>query len=413
LTIFRSTLVPGDSDRNWSGVWDRGGGLLPSWTFAGRPVTPFQLSTIPLPQQWWDSPFHGGFRLPPNTTPGTYKLNPGGGDVDIRVIAAPKRSLVTIKPGHGTAAAVRAAVSRTVPVEITLEPGFHVWEAPVSFPDWVTVRADGATVLVVPNPGLNGYANVMMVPGHYFSWYGGTIVGEMPARVFHLDTLNNPVRVGGVVADVTIRRCNLSWGFADLLCRDVRFVNAGAAQTSPGMYLRCTWDGISPEFTHAFRYGGDAKLTNGGTLALIDLEFRNTDRGLCFYTTGGAITGGLFLNVAIRDVDHAPSDGECFLVEGDKAFDNNLILRLRSTGSRGSILQLDRVARGNLIRELSQDSYGRGVVLGSPWTTEPGKDVSRNEFVQAELRGGAFRAGPAVVNNTLDGIIMRPTEGVP
>jgi hypothetical protein len=383
---FRTHLVPDDPDRNWSYAWDRAG-KLPArpWAVAGKPVTSFRLASTNA-DDWWHQSYHGGFRLPPGLGAGTYPTPLG---FPVTVKAAPARRAIVV-PAWNSAVAVRQAFA-TGFLDVTLAPGEHVWDSPVAPPPWAVLRGHGATVRVL----LSGASyNPAVVPGDYLSVYGVTFVADTPAQVF----LGQPA-AGGVVADCTFRRIDLGWGFADVLVRDCAFVGCSVNSADPGLYLRCSFVGSAGQ-------GFYCMYPRVGNLAVIQCAFTRCNRGIVFSTANGDISDNLFLNL---DYVHCTRpDGELFLVEGQgkgHAFDRNLVIGLHSTGCTGSLVQLDEVARGNLVAWPFQDAPGRGLVLGSPWTDGQvaGKDVSGNEFYG--LGGWKPRVvlGASATGNTADG----------
>jgi hypothetical protein len=392
---FRTQLVPDDPDRNWVYAWDRNGKMPPGpWAVAGKPATPFYLGATNA-DLWWHRAYHGGVRLPAGLGAGSYQTALG---FPVTVKTAPTRRAIVV-PAWNSAAAVRQAFSAGF-LDITLAPGEHVWDSPLDLTryPWAVLRGYGATVRVL----LSGASyNPAVVPGDYLSVYGVTFVSDTTSQVF----LGQQVP-GGVVADCTFRRIDLGWGFADLLLRDCAFHDCSVNSADPGLYLRCSFTGSAGQ-------GFYCMYPRAANLAVIQCAFVRCNRGIVFNTANGDISDNLF--VAMDYIACTRPDGELFLVEGQgkgKAFDRNVIAGLHSTGCTGSLVQLDEVARGNLIAWPWQDAGG-GLVLGSPWTDGQvkGKDVSGNEFYG--LGGWKPRVvlGASATGNTADGVPLAATAG--
>jgi hypothetical protein len=384
---FRTQLVPDDPDRNWAYAWDRNGKMPPGpWAVGGRPATSFYLGATNA-DLWWHRAYHGGFRLPPGLGAGSYPTPLG---FPVTVKAAPPRR-ATVVPAGNSAAAVRAAFA-TGYLQVTLAPGEHVWDSPVATPPWAVIRGYGAVVRVL----LSGASyNPALCPGDHLSVYGVTFVADTPAQVF----LSQPV-AGGVVADCTFKRIDLGWAFAGALVRDCEFVSCSVNSADPGLYLRCSFTGSPGQ-------GFYCMYPRVANLAVIQCAFVRCNRGVVFNTANGEVADNLFLNLDY--VGCTRPDAELFLVEGQgagHAFDRNVIGGLHSTGCTGSLVQLDEVARNNLVAWPFQDAPGRGLVLGSPWTDGQvkWKDVSGNEFYGLDGWKPKVILGAAATNNTADGV---------
>jgi hypothetical protein len=411
MQAFRQSLVLGDSDRDWTYVWSRAGALrtwavgpnVGPWTVAGKPVATFCHGATNA-DLWWHQSFHGGFRLPDGTKPGPVAADCGGGVLNLIAMPAPKRKAVTV-PAGSPVAAVRDAFAKGNRY-VTLAAGEHAWDSPLDLAGypWAALRGYGATVRVLSN---GAAYNPAIYPGPFCSVHGVTFVSDVPSQVFGLPNMATPPGALGVVADVTCKRVNFGWGFdAGLLVRNTRFQWCGVNNAVPGMYLRCAFEGSPGQGW----WGGGPRI---GNTAVVQASFIRCDRGLVLTTKDGDIGDNLFVNFDYLGCTRP--DGELFLVEGNgagHAFDRNLIIGPHSTGCTGSLIQLDEIARGNLIWRPMQDECGGGIVLGSPWDDAqvPNKDVSGNAFEGMGAWKPRVVLGARAVGNTADGVPLASHE---
>lgn len=362
---FRTRLTIGDDDRTWTYLHSYAGGLDLTWTLGTVSGQAWPGSAV---EEWYDSSIHGGWTLPEGLKPGKYQLDTGAGSVALEVVAAPVRKKATI-PAGDSLKAVRKALNQGF-LDITLEPGEHVWGEMLALPGNCILRGYGATVrrAFVVNVGTNWPA--IYVGGQDISVYGVTFVYDRPGQVFYA----NPVVSGLVVADCTFKRCNFGFYMTGALIRDCTFDGGGAVIAPGGLWLRCKFNG--PSMQHAWSY-----WSGMGPVFMLDPVFTNTDRANVFNAAGGPIEDFLCVGLCCRGIDRTPNGNEIGLVEGAGAFRRATYLHTRISGCQSAFLQIASVGTDIFCRDFAM-SDGAGICLW--WGAY--ENVTFQDF---ELRNGA------------------------
>jgi hypothetical protein len=393
LNAFRTRLCA-EQDRDWTYFNTYDGSLASSWKIGGQAYTPF---LIPAVQLYYDSLYHGGYRLPANTPAGTLTVDCGRGiETTLTAIAPPARKATTIAAGS-TAAQVNAAIAAGY-LDVTLAAGLHQWEQMVSLPANVILRGHGATVQRLP---LNNYGTnwpCVLVTGQDVSIYGITWINDNPGGMV---LLANPTQAGLVVGDCAIRRCNLGFYFSGALIRDCVFDGGGAIPAPGGMYLRCHWIGPSVNMDPWQFWAGL------GSVQMVDCIFDKTQRGPVFNAGGGTISDCLFAGVECHDIVCGNNGDECWLCEGG-ALTRMVCLHCRVIGCDSATFQFTSGGSAILVRDFVQDG-GAGVQLDYA-DNSPTTGFTLEDF---ELRRcGIYCGSKATGNQFLNGSVIdfQPTR---
>ena len=156
------------------------------------------------------------------------------------------------------------------------------------------------------------------------------------------------------------------------------------------MWFRCRVDG--PSDFHGFH------SENGHRRAVIDLEMRNTNRGLNIRNGWGSNSDNLYVRVSFERVWGIANGCELVNFEGNPkgpGCDRNLFLNLRATSSPGEINFYNAPARDNLFYDGYFENSGGVCFYGQSGAVQTG-----NQFRDYEFRGGRLSFAPTATNNT-------------
>lgn len=365
---FRTNLVSGDPLRNWTAVWDRGG-RLPEFLWLNGSAGPIAgLGGDCLGRTQNGTAHHRRVVLPGGLPPGQYTLDCGqAGTVPLAVAAATERHVTSV-PGGWPTSTVQKIMDNGH--DVTLGPGEHVWDRAVTMPPGSSIRGYGAFVRRTPD---GDYGERVIVPGDNCTVEGITF--DCPGLLFHA----NPPTRGLVVRRVTFLGVDFGYGPREVLV-DSCDLAGSVTSAMPGLWWRTTIRD-TPAGGVAW-YGGAGYA---GDLALIDVDFHDTDRGPCF---ANGCTDCLFNCVRVWNVNRGNNGNESFGAEAGPLggeFSRNLILSYRYWNSEGAAVNFwDAACRDNLFRDFSADG-GFGVWLAG-WN---GAVQTGNVFEQFELRNGA------------------------
>jgi len=395
LGVFRTQLVIGDPDRDWTYLWSRFGNISTKYSLVtkdGISIARGDRFHLGWTCEWWEQLYHGGFR--PNyeaLLPGNYRLDIGRGpESAISVITRKPRKEVTIAPG---ASADKIQGALNAGYNLVLSPGLYEWNHAIILPDFSSIRGTSVYIKRLPN---NDYMERMFVAGENCTLAG--LMLETPGNVVHS---SKPVQ-GLVVKDCRLIRCDLGWGPSSVLIKDCVFDRSSCNIAPGGLYLRCRWENTAQD-RHAFCLGGPSK----GQIALIDCTFDATDRGPIFNALYGAITDGLFIGIRCHGINYTTNGNEIFLCEGTYEFSRHLFFHIRVWGCDSATFQFDHVARNNYARDVSLNG-GIGLFL---W----GEEVTDNTFEDFEFRNGAgiLLTEGAIRNTFINGAVIAwsPSRG--
>lgn len=392
------TRLCAEQDRDFLYVHNYDGNLNAlNWTFGTADVIPWAGS---VRETWWDGSYHGGMTLPTGTRPGTYKMDVGRGpEVDITVVAPPKRTPVNVAADAASFGHVKAAAATPGVKEIVLAPGDHYWPDVVALPDWTILRGSGAVIhrVFTTNLGTNW---PLIVPGRDVTIRGVTFVYDQPGQVFlYLGNQTTNAQSGLVVADCTFKRCNFGFYFLEALIRDCTFEGGGSVIAPGGLWWRCQFRG--PSMQHAWDYWATL-----GPVMQLDCSYFNVDRACEFNAAGGPISD--FLSVGLTcDGVNSINGSEVGGVEGNGPFTRASYLHTSLRNCNGPLFQFDQVAFDILIRDLEIRGPGLGIML---W----GRDVQRVRVEDFELQGPGIYCGAGTRDCTFangTSIGFMPTRG--
>lgn len=399
INASRTTLTIGDGDRDWFYANTRGGDLAPSWTANGRVVPSLALPAIDL---WYDSAYHGGFRLPSDAETGTISIDFGRGGTELVVtVLGPTIWNTGYLPANGSPDDFDKLIKDGFN-DIVID-GHVTWDRMAYVPGYTRVRGRGLMArLAVDNPGEGGHFPLFYIGGPNVSFYGLSFVygDNMAGRsVFFA----NPTETGLVVAGCHFYRCNFGFYFQEALIRDNTFAGGSVIVAPGGMYYRNLYDGPS---THGdpfqFWYGV-------GSMQMIEDTFRNTSRGPVFNALNNAFDSNFFSCVKVFDVIDGDNGNECWLTEGGPQ--NNLtILHSRMQRCESTFCQSDKGALNPLVRDFVQDGG-----VGLSWDPIPGTTIESGVVEDSQfIRCGGAYFGPGAKNNTLRNSLVidfTPTRG--
>lgn len=399
---FRTRLVVGDSDRNWTYISAADGNLSLVWHVNGKPYQPWPLPAV---DATWEAGYHGGFVIADNQPAGNIVLDCSHGPpVQIQVVVSPTRTNLTY-PAGTSPASIQADIDKLTKAgkvpDITLLAGPHTWNQMVTLPANAVVRGFNATIRRLPLNNYGGNWPIFYVGGQDVSVYGLTFVNDQPGGMVFAA---NPSQSGVVVADCIFRRCNLGFYLTASLVRDCRFESGGAIISPSGLFWRCCFLGPSVIDPWQFWY-----LGKDNTAQMIDCTFDKTCRGPVFNALGQSINDPLFCGVECHGVVRGNNGDECWLVEGGPV--NRLIaFHCRTVGCDSASFQFDGGSTDCYIRDFVQDG-GAGVSV-NPWL----KGATSTNFVldDFELRRCGVYCGPGAsgcsfTSGTIIGYL--PTRG--
>lgn len=351
--LSRTRLRIGDPDRSWFYSWNYDGGM-------GGIRQKLSVS------EWdYDAGYHGLYR-PVLSKPGLLTVDVGT-PVRLNVLPAltKRPAPAPVTPGTSSASAIASYVVGGYNV-ITLAPGEHVLDRPVSLPAGTTLRGRHATV------NWSG-ANPAFFTGDDVSLYGITFHPDIPAPVTYAGGPNYDT--GLVAGFCTFRRCDLGYWHREAYVYDSRFESAGCGIAPAGLHLRNVYTG--PAYEHAFKFGAGL-----GPVAVVDCIFDGSDRGL-IASASTPISDSLHVGNVFQNICRTLSGCENGLVEGGALYSRALYLHTRMLGCSSTLLQTnnDGVTSDILVRDLYVDG-GPGIVL---W----GASHQRITLQDFELRNGA------------------------
>jgi hypothetical protein len=186
-------------------------------------------------------------------------------------------------------------------------------------------------------------------------------------------------------ANVTLSQCTIRDGSlgrwaspnVGLLVEDCKFDHAGAGPVIGGLFHRCRFDGLAP--AHSFLSEGDT-----GPLAVLDVEFMGTDRGIILRNGWGPTTDALFAGIVFHGVSKTVNGNELVLFEGDgakNALERLSFFHIRSYNCESNHINIDCLTRDCHFRDGVLDGGGP-VIFGM--NDKPVSEITVNQF---EFRG--------------------------
>lgn len=394
IVPFRTRLIPGDPDRNWTCLFAADGSLGPDWRANGKP---YQSEPIAQSESGYDASYYGVYTVPNNTPAGVVIANcdrDKDPEVKLTIQAPIARESITCVAGIGVGN-VQVLLDQGIR-DITLSAGLYTWDRFVSLPANTIIRGYGA---IIRRTMINSYDNhypIFFIAGENVSLYGMTFFHDKPDQVLAA----NPTIDGLVVADCTIKRDNLGFFFTHSLIRDCKFDGGGMVICPTGMILRCTFTGPSEI--------DPLQIWSNGPCGVIDCHFIRTRRGPVFQAQGLTISDFLFVGVECHDIVTSDNKDECWLSEGG-FLQRMVCLHCRVRGCESATFQLDGGADQIFVRDFYQDG-GSGPMVG--WNSS--KPVTNFVLQDFQLSRCGFYAGTACQGAKLiDGSVInfQPTRG--
>lgn len=394
LQASRTQLVQGDSDRNFVYVWDRAGGLGNTYTLRPSGVGPTLVAArgqLVSGEDDTDAPYHGMFQLPDPTViavpSGTYVLDVGRGpELTLQIITFPTRASQTIPAGYSRPA-IQAALAANK-LAITLAPGEHIIDVPITLPDYTSIIMHGATARrLVSQADINAEENAPCFQvGDHVTVYGGTFLYPVPGQVFRA----NPGSSDLVVVDSTFKACNFGFYFANSMVRDCRFESGGGMVIAPGgLILRPYFQG--PGFQDPYQY-----WFGQGPAAVLNAVFDKTSRGPVFNAADGTISDLLFVGTLCSNINWTPNGNEIFLCEGGE-FNNLLCFHTRVTSCESALFGWNGGGTNSLISDLAVDG-GAGISFDINDLAAPDATITNQTVQFFQIMKGGIYCGPSTTS---------------
>jgi hypothetical protein len=156
VVLSRSTLTPGDPDRNWLNIHQRHGIPQGNASLVAPDGGVVALDRFMLGWRPWDGDeqYHSAFRLPTAVAPKTYTLRVGGVNIGPVVVTPPKAAEWTRV--HPTWLSDQDDTDRIeealADYDVELVPGTYRLDRAIRMPNGRTLRGFGATLTKRPNP---------------------------------------------------------------------------------------------------------------------------------------------------------------------------------------------------------------------------------------------------------------------
>lgn len=397
INVWRTRLVSGDADRNWTYVWSIDG-VPGALRLVAADGTSHETEFVHLgwTPDWWEQDLHKGLRLKGDMPAGKYRLHAQNGDlgIELEVVApAAARPVQRLKPGASVADFEKAIDAG----DVVLEPGEYIFPRRARLTADRTIRGYGAVIRRVPD---GDYRETMFTPADRVAIYG--VVFDGPYYVFH--SFQPPLGRDMVIKYCTFRSGVLGeWPRDGLLMQNCDFEHASSAlDTGSSVYYRCTFRGLAN--SHAFDTWG------GQRTVVADCRWDGTDRGLVLQTFRGPVANNLYVGLDFRNINKVTNGSECVLAEGKQhEVRDNLFIHLRYSGCVGSAVQFwETPAFGNYFLDGYSDGGG-GIILAGV----DGARQSDNVFRDWEVRGAGVYLGAAATFNTFERcafVDWRPTR---
>lgn len=209
----------------------------------------------------------------------------------------------------------------------------------------------------------------------------------------------------GAAGNLTVRRVTFrgalhfgeSYGLG-LLVEDCLFDRASLMQvSSQTLVRRCRFDGSRHPLS---TWGGDS-------IAILECDFRGTDRGIIVQGSRGPVTNMLTARLSFSDIWMTDNGGEVLCFEGATVRHSMFLhTRIAATAAGCGIQFYDGVYKDNLFSDVLALG-GTGIWFYQAPGTSPSQ--TRNVFEHIELWGGRVRFGRAAGNVIKDIAVMRPT----
>jgi hypothetical protein len=391
VILSRSTLTPGDSDRNWLTIWQRHG--IPQG--AGQLVAPdggiVALERFMLGWTPWDGDgqWHSAFRLPTAVAPKTYTLRVGGVSLGPVTVTPPKgtafaRVWPTVPSDQDDTDRIEDALADHATVELT--PGTYRLDRAIRVPNGRTLRGFGAVLTKRPNPA--DRFDCLFVPADGVTFQGLTFRGN--DACFFNDHGGRNV----CVLDCRFTDCRMGyWAHGgELLVDRCEFVRASPGIVTGGTFHRCRWEGRDPGFhaCHAWR---------SDRLAIIECSFTDTDRGPGFVANWTDDFNDPFVCcLSVRNVVQGVGGSEVLGFEckpSGGGLNRGLFLHVRAESS-GQVNFFAGTVKDCLLRDFTL----RGVdILFTAMRRSD--EMTGNVVEESELNGGQVVFGPHATNNTV------------
>jgi hypothetical protein len=388
--LSRSTLTPGDPDRDWLLVWHRHGipAGLGELVSADRTL---RLERFMLGWQHWDGDeqYHSAFRLKAPAPAGDFALRVGNVSLGTVTVTPPRGgSRVVLSPNPSQSADdsrwIEANLNSAAVVE--LSPGTYRLNRAVRVPPGRTLRGFGAVITKTPNPA--DRFDCLIVPADGCTFQGLTFRGN--DACFFNDHGGRNV----CVLDCRFVGCRMGY-FAhagELLVDRCEFVRASPGIVTGGTFHRCVWSGRDPGFhaCHAWRCD---------RLAIIECSFTDTDRGPGFVANWTDDFNDPFVCcLSVRNVVQGVGGSEVLGFEckpSGGGLNRGLFLHVRAESS-GQVNFFAGTVRDCLLRDFTL----RGVdVLFTAMRRSD--EMTGNVIEESELNGGQVVFGPHATGNVV------------
>jgi hypothetical protein len=396
VVLSRSTLTPGDPDRNWLNIHQRHGIPQGNASLVAPDGGVVALDRFMLGWRPWDGDeqYHSAFRLPTAVAPKTYTLRVGGVNIGPVVVTPPKAAEWTRV--HPTWLSDQDDTDRIeealADYDVELVPGTYRLDRAIRMPNGRTLRGFGATLTKRPNPA--DRFDCLVIPADGCTFQGITFRGNQ--AVFFNDH-------GGrntVVSDCEFIDCTMGyWNHGgELLVDRCTFIRAGPGIVTGGTFHRCTWAGRCASFhaCHAWRCD---------RLAIIECSFADTDRGPGFVANWTDDFNDPFVCcLSVRNVVQGVGGSEVLGFEckpSGGGLNRGLFLHVRAESS-GQVNFFAGTVRDCLLRDFTL--RGTDILFTAGRRSD---EMTGNVVEESELNGGQIAFGPYASGN-----VVRATDFV-
>jgi hypothetical protein len=410
-----------------------------AWSYEPLPMTPKLISAtgqitsmttfrLGWPPCDWDMPYHVGFTIPKNLSPGRYGVQLGGGVTLMLDVTAPivRQPPIRIRP-DASQDEIEAALNRgdieLSPCRYKLTRALWLWQANRR------IYLNGGT-LTRTQPG--DYLHRMFT----IAADGCGIIG--PGTIENYDHLSlvmhgNHSGRNLLLQEVTFKNGCLGWwdNSEGLRVDRCSFDRCGLRLVKNGLWTDCTFKGIGrdPTITASGMFPA-FELVGGGRICVLGCEFDSTPQGVRLNAAAEPIEEVMISGVTYRCIGQSNNQCELFASEGPGQIRKVIYFHHRESGCVGPAVQhWNAPIDGMLIRDGRSMSTvylsGRGVnqknirvedweaagyeavmgaatgntflnCLGRPWPSRENQLGDRRPF---EPNRPAFRVGSNVMTD--------------
>ena len=366
------------------------------FAYASVTLTNGAVGTVPcemaelVGQQWYDR-YHALVTVPTTTPAGNYQLLVNGATTGVTITVSPKvprAPAVTLSPSN-----IEKLESVAPYSDVTLNPGLYTLKRSLALPPGVRIYGYGAVVQTALPRGTGGAYEQLFFwpPTDDLAFHGITF---LPANhvIYGSDTQWNNLHF----ANCTFRPATLYMaGVGRHSSKNAVYSGCTFERVmttiSGGLVLDCTWKGMV-----APRGEAHSLFVDGGkSLCVARAKFDGTDRGPILGDSLGDVTGVLFTDLDLRNINRVDNGNELILLESraNRPYTQCVFHRGRVTGCSGNInLWNGKLSASQFNDWLLDDA----TIVFAGFAPQTGNTVANCEF-----RGGGLLFANAATGNTV------------